>query len=194
MQNEAPRTHLPPEQSPEQQLPAPPSGALQGLPAVKQVVLSGWHLLPLQFPLQQAAEEVQLWLSAVQLVAVVHLPVEGSHCRLQQSVEAPHGLPAPEQVVTVDTQVWDDVSHACEQHWAFEVHETFATEQPPVVPPLPVVDVPPPPVIPPPLTPPPLTPPPLTPPPLTPPPLTPPPLVPALPGDPPPVPPVPGAA
>jgi hypothetical protein len=137
MQNEAPSTHLPPEQSPEQQPPAPPSGALHGFPAVAQVVLSGWHLLPTQLPLQHAAEEVQLWLSAVQLVAVVHLPVVVSHCRLQQSVEAPQGLPAPAQVVTVDTQVCDVVSHACEQHWAFEVHCTFATRQPPLVPPFP---------------------------------------------------------
>jgi len=59
MQNEAPSTHLPPEQSPEQHPPAPLSGAVHGLPAVRQAVLSGWHLPPVQVPLQQADESVQ---------------------------------------------------------------------------------------------------------------------------------------
>ena len=79
MQNDAPSTHLPPEQSPEQQPPAPPSVAVQGLPAVRQVVLSGWHLLPVQLPLQQADESVQAWLSAVQLVALLQTPRVVSH-------------------------------------------------------------------------------------------------------------------
>jgi hypothetical protein len=60
MQNEAPSTHLPPEQRPEQQPPAPPSVVVQGLPAVRQVVLSGWHLPPVQLPLQQADASVQV--------------------------------------------------------------------------------------------------------------------------------------
>jgi hypothetical protein len=60
MQNEAPSTHLPPEQRPEQQPPAPPSVVEQGFPAVRQVVLSGWHLPPVQVPLQQADESVQV--------------------------------------------------------------------------------------------------------------------------------------
>ncbi len=59
MQNDAPRTHVPPEQRPEQHPPAPPSIAVQGLPAVRQVVLSGWHLPPVQVPLQQADGPVQ---------------------------------------------------------------------------------------------------------------------------------------
>jgi hypothetical protein len=60
MQNEAPSTHLPPAQSPEQHPPAPPSVTVQGLPAVRQVVLSGWHLPAVQVPLQQADESVQV--------------------------------------------------------------------------------------------------------------------------------------
>ena len=60
MQNDAPSTHLPPAQSPEQQPPAPPSVALQGLPAVRQLVLSGWHLPPVQVPLQQVAASVHV--------------------------------------------------------------------------------------------------------------------------------------
>jgi hypothetical protein len=59
MQNEAPSTHLPPEQSPEQHPPEPPSAAEQGLPAVRQVVLRGWQVPPVQVPLQQADESVQ---------------------------------------------------------------------------------------------------------------------------------------
>jgi hypothetical protein len=51
---------LPPAQRPEQQPPAPPSVALQGLPAVRQVVLSGWHFPPVQLPLQQADESVHV--------------------------------------------------------------------------------------------------------------------------------------
>ena len=60
MQNDAPRTHFPPEQRPEQHPPAPPSVAVHGFPAVRQVVLSGWHLPPVQVPLQQAEESVQV--------------------------------------------------------------------------------------------------------------------------------------
>jgi hypothetical protein len=79
MQKDAPSTHLPPEQSPEQH---PPPAALlvsQGLPAVKQVVLSGWHLPPVQVPLQQADDALQVWLSAVQLEALVQTPRAVSH-------------------------------------------------------------------------------------------------------------------
>jgi hypothetical protein len=82
MQNDAPSAHLPPEQSPEQQPPAiPPSPAVtvQGLPAVRQVVLSGTHVPPVQVPLQQLAEVVQAALSATQLAALVHLPLAVSH-------------------------------------------------------------------------------------------------------------------
>jgi hypothetical protein len=43
MQNDEPSTHFPAEQSPEQQLPPPPSVGEQGLPAVAQVVLKGWQ-------------------------------------------------------------------------------------------------------------------------------------------------------
>jgi hypothetical protein len=79
MQNEAPSRHLPPEQSPEQHPPAPPSVAEQGFPAVRQAVLSGWHVPPVQVPLQQADEALQAWLSAVQLVALLQTPRPVSH-------------------------------------------------------------------------------------------------------------------
>ena len=79
MQNDAPSAHLPPEQSPEQHPPAPPSVAEQGLPAVEQVVLSGWQLPPVQVPLQQVDEPLQAWLSAVQLVALLQTPRAVSH-------------------------------------------------------------------------------------------------------------------
>jgi len=81
MQNDAPSTHFPPEQRPEQQLAALPSGALavHGFPAVAQVVFSGWQCPPLQLPLQHCAESLQLALSAVQLAAVEHLPAAVSH-------------------------------------------------------------------------------------------------------------------
>jgi hypothetical protein len=79
MQNDAPSMHLPPEQSPEQHPPAPPSEVEQGLPAVRQVVLSGWQVPPVQVPLQQADEVLQAWLSAVQLVALLQTPRPVSH-------------------------------------------------------------------------------------------------------------------
>ena len=75
MQNEEPSAQVPFLQRPEQQPPAPPSVALvHGLPAVRQVVLSGWHLLFVHVPLQQVAELVQAALSAVQLVALEQTP------------------------------------------------------------------------------------------------------------------------
>jgi hypothetical protein len=79
MQNEAPSTHLPAVQSPEQHPPAPPSVVEHGLPAVRQVVLSGWQVPPVQVPLQQADEELQVWLSAVQLLALLQTPRPVSH-------------------------------------------------------------------------------------------------------------------
>jgi hypothetical protein len=66
MQNDELSEQVPLLQSPEQQ----PEEAVQGLPAVRQVVLSGVHLPPPQVPLQQAAELVHVALSAVQLVAL----------------------------------------------------------------------------------------------------------------------------
>jgi hypothetical protein len=59
MQNDAPSTHLPAVQSPEQHPPAPPSVGLHGLPAVRQVALSGWQVPPVQVPLQQVEPAVQ---------------------------------------------------------------------------------------------------------------------------------------
>jgi hypothetical protein len=116
MQNDAPRTHLPPEQRPEQHPPAPPSVAVQGLPAVRQVVLSGWHLPPVQVPLQQVDELAQVWLSAVQLAALLQTPCAVSHWRLQQSVATAQELPGPLQVVIDEAQVFATGSQDREQH------------------------------------------------------------------------------
>lgn len=140
MQNEAPSTHAPPVHSPEQQSPA----ALHGLPAVLQVALSAAHVPPLQLPLQHAADDEQLAPSAVQAAAVEQTPRLVSHCRLQQSVAAPHELPGPLQVPTDEPQVCATGSHACEQHCASVLHVAPATVQitllpPPPPPPAPVL-------------------------------------------------------
>jgi hypothetical protein len=79
MQNDDPSAHVPFLQSPEQQPPALPAVDEQGLPAVRQVVLSGWHLPPAQVPLQQDDEPVQVALSAVQLGALAQRPRVVSH-------------------------------------------------------------------------------------------------------------------
>lgn len=100
MQNEDPSTHLPFEQRPEQHPPAGPLVVEQGFPAVRQVVLSGWHVPPLQVPLQQADDCVQAALSAMQAAALLQTPRVASHCRLQQSVVAAQGAPAALQVET----------------------------------------------------------------------------------------------
>jgi hypothetical protein len=105
------------------------------------VVLSGWHLPPVQAPLQQTDESVQAWLSAVQLVALAQTPRVVSHCRLQQSVFTAQELPAPLHVVTDDAQVFETGSHDCEQHWAFDTHAAPATVQ--------ITPIPPPPPLPP---------------------------------------------
>jgi hypothetical protein len=137
MQNDELSEHVPFLQRPEQQPPAPVP--LQGLPAVRQVVLSGVQVPPApQVPLQQEAELVQAALSAVQLVAVLQIPRVVSHWRLQQSVFAVQDIPAPRQVVTSEAQVPTDVSQDCEQHWAFDVHATPTTPQVTTLPPVPV--------------------------------------------------------
>ena len=127
MQNDEPSAHVPFLQRPEQQPPAPPSGPAQGLPAVRQVVLSAWHFPPVQVPLQQVDELVQVAPSAVQLVALAQTPRVLSHWRLQQSVFTAQELPAAPQVVIREVQVEDVESHTCVQHSAFEVHVAPAT-------------------------------------------------------------------
>jgi hypothetical protein len=104
MQKEDPSVHVPPEQSPEQQPPAGPLAVEQAFPAVRQAVLSGWQVPPLQVPLQQADEAVQVAWSARQAPAA-HTPRVVSHCRLQQSVAAAQGTPAPPQVDTDDAHL-----------------------------------------------------------------------------------------
>jgi hypothetical protein len=137
MHQEAPSTHLPPLQRPEQQLPAPPSPAPQGLPAVAQALLSGLQVPFAQVPLQQPAEAVQAWLSAMQLVAVAQMWFV--HWRLQQSVLTPHAAPAGAQVVTDEVQVCVVESHANVQHSVAVAQAEPAVLQVTTVPPVPVV-------------------------------------------------------
>jgi hypothetical protein len=138
MQNEDPSAHVPFLQRPEQQPPAPPSAAeVQGLPEVRQVVLRGWHLPPVQVPLQQADELVQVALSAVQLVALAQTPRVVSHCRLQQSVFTAQELPAAPQVVSRDAQVREVESHTCVQQSAFDVQVAPTTVHLTAAPPAP---------------------------------------------------------
>ena len=130
MQNDDPRAHVPFLQRPEQQPPAPPpSVAVQGLPAVRQVVLSGWHFPPVQVPLQQPEELVQVAPSAMQVVAVAQTCRALSHWRLQQSVFTAQELPAAPQVLSREAQVSEVASHTCVQHWAFDVQATPTTRQ-----------------------------------------------------------------
>jgi hypothetical protein len=137
MQNDEPSAHVPFLQRPEQQPPAPPAVAVQGLPAVRQAVLRAWHFPPVQVPLQQADELVQVAPSAIQLVALAQTPRAVSHCRLQQSVFTAHELPAPPQVESRDVQVSDVASHTCVQHWAFDAHATPTSVQVTTRPPAP---------------------------------------------------------
>jgi len=115
IQKDEPSAQLPFEQSPEQQPPAPPSVALQGLPAVLHVALSAWQVPPLQLPPQHWLELVQLAPSATQ-APLAQTPRVVSHCRLQQSVATAHELPTPLQVLTEDLQVPETGSQVCEQH------------------------------------------------------------------------------
>jgi len=129
MQNDEPSAHVPFLQRPEQQPPALPVVAVQGLPAVRQVVLSAWHLLPVQVPLQQLAELVQVAPSATQAVALAQTWRVLSHWRLQQSVFTEQELPAAPQLFSREAQVDDVASHTCVQHCAFDVHATPTTLQ-----------------------------------------------------------------
>jgi hypothetical protein len=61
-------------------------------------------------------------LSGTQAVAVEQVWLVPSHWRLQQSVATVHDPPGPLQVAVFDTQRAVIVSHACEQHWSFDVH------------------------------------------------------------------------
>jgi len=147
MQNDELSEHVPFLQRPEQQAPAPVAPAVQGLPDVRQVELSGWHLPLAQVPLQQEAELVQVALSAVQLVAVLQTRWAVSHWRLQQSVATAQELPGPMQVETDDVHLWLTSSQAREQHWVSAVHAAPATVQ--IVPDPPVPADPPAPALPP---------------------------------------------
>jgi hypothetical protein len=98
-------------------------------------VLSGWHFPPVQVPLQQPAELVQVAPSATQLVALAQTPRAVSHCRLQQSVFAAQVLPAAPQVASREAQVSEVASQTCVQHWAFDAHATPTTLQAPPAPP-----------------------------------------------------------
>jgi hypothetical protein len=135
MQNDDPSAHVPFLQRPEQQPPALPAVAVQGLPAVRHVVLSAWHFPPVQVPLQQPAEPVQVAPSAIQVVAVAQTWRPASHWRLQQSVFTAQELPAGPQALSREAQVSEVASHTCVQHWAFVVHATPTTLQVPPAPP-----------------------------------------------------------
>ena len=137
MQNDDPSAHVPFLHRPEQQPPAPLPVAVQGLPAVRQVVLSGLHVPPVQVPLQQPDELVQGALSAVQPVALAQTPRAVSHWRLQQSVFTAQELPAVPQVVRREAQVSEVASQTCVQHWAFEVQVAPTTVQLTAAPPAP---------------------------------------------------------
>ena len=114
---------------PEQHPPAVPAVAVQGLPAVRQVVLSAWHFPPVQVPLQHPEDPVQVAPSAIQAVAVAQRWLVASHWRLQQSVFTAQELPAAPQALSREAQVSDVVSHTCVQHCAFDVHATPTTLQ-----------------------------------------------------------------
>ena len=135
MQNDEPSAHVPFLQRPEQQPPAPPAVAVQGLPAVRQVVLSGWHFPPVQVPLQQPDELVQVAPSAIQLVALAQTWRALSHWRLQQSVFTAQELAAAPQLLSREAQVDEVASHTCVQHWSFDAHATPTTLQVTPVPP-----------------------------------------------------------
>jgi hypothetical protein len=137
MHQEDPSAHLPPLHNPEQQVVVPPSVALQGLPAVAQELLSGLQLPEVQLPLQQADDSVQGWLSATQLVPLAQAPRVVSHCRLQQSVLTPQGLPDGAHVVTYDLQALVAGSQASEQHSLFVAHGEPAILQTTPMPPAP---------------------------------------------------------
>jgi hypothetical protein len=94
MQYEAPSAQVPFRHSREQQSAAP----VQGFPAVLHPVLSGRQVPALQSPLQQAADDWQAWLSAVQAV-VPQWPL--TQARLQQSVLTTQASPAWPQRVTL---------------------------------------------------------------------------------------------
>jgi len=102
---------------------------------VRQAVLSGWHFPPVQVPLQQPDELVQVAPSAIQVVAVAQTWSAASHCRLQQSVFTAQELPAAPQALSREAQVSDVVSHTCVQHWAFDAQATPTTLQAPPAPP-----------------------------------------------------------
>jgi len=144
MQKDAPSAHVPFEHRPEQHVAgAAPSAAVptpllvQGLPAVRQVAFNGWQCPPLQFWLQHSAETAQVWLSAVQFVAVEQRWVVVLHCRLQQSVASAHELPGPLQVVIEDAHFDVTGSHAFEQHCPSDVQASPGTTQTTLLPPAP---------------------------------------------------------
>jgi len=145
MQNDEPSTHLSFTHSPEQQSADPPPSpagaplAVQGLPAVRQVVLRGAHFPPAQFWPQHSPDVVQAALSATQLLALAHTPRAVSHCRLQQSVDTLHELPAPLHTETDDLHLPLTVSHTLEQHWPSRVQASPATVHTTPMPPVPGV-------------------------------------------------------
>jgi len=91
----------------------------QGLPAVLQAVFSAWHTPDWQFPLQHAAELVQLWSSATHAVAL-HLP--SIHAIERHSVAERHGLPAVALWLMEAAQVFEVGSQMPEQQSPADAH------------------------------------------------------------------------
>jgi hypothetical protein len=88
------------------------------LPSVKQVVLSGTHLLPVHLPLQHWPLLAHVALSAVH-ESWQTLP---SQLTEQQSVFAEHEVPAGEHAVGLAAHVIVPVSQIIEQQSVFDPH------------------------------------------------------------------------
>ena len=91
----------------------------QGLPAVLQAAFRAWHTPASQFPLQQAADPVQLWSSAMH-AAALHLPeVQAIE---QHSVDATQGFPAAVHWLIEEAHVLEVGSQMPEQQSAPDAH------------------------------------------------------------------------
>jgi hypothetical protein len=122
MQKDAPSLHTPASHSCEQHC----ALVLHGLPAVLQVVLSGWQTPPLQLPPQHAAESVQACPSATHAVALQRPAVQWSE---QHSVAVAQPPPVGAQTLMEVAQVKLAGSQIPEQHWALPVQSCVVARQ-----------------------------------------------------------------
>jgi hypothetical protein len=95
-------------------------GALQGLPAVLQLVLIAWQLPPRHVPEQQSRSTLQCCPSVTQAVAS-HVD-DVLQRNEQQSRGVLQGAPVGAQFHTAEMQRWVLASHSREQHCESEVH------------------------------------------------------------------------